>query len=284
MDSVWSGQRCPRARRAFVHTSRLMIGLERGATVGLIILHYDRGESVSAEMGRNKTNTLGHTTGLLMSVELDHVFICCDIGAPEAALLVKGGLREGSSNTHPGQGTANRRFSFANAYLELLWVSDPAEAQTEAVLPTGLWEHWSRRSSGPCPFGLVFRPGADSVAEAPFPTWSYGPAYLPSGFSIEVGRDTALSEPQLFYLPFARRRDPSGREPTAHAAGIDRITRVSVSTLSQDEPSETLLLALAPGLFTIRRGPAYLLELGFDGKRGASLDLRPDLPLLFTPR
>jgi len=218
-----------------------------------------------------------------MSAELDHVFVCCDVGAPEAALLAERGLREGSSNTHPGQGTANRRFSFANAYLELLWVSDPAEAQTAAVLPTGLWEHWSRRASGACPFGLVFRPRPDSVAEAPFPTWSYGPAYLPSGFSIEVGRDTALSEPQLFYLPFARRRDHSGREPTAHAAGIDRITRVSVSTPSEHEPSQTLALALAAGLFAIRRGPAYLLELGFDGKGTAPIDLRPDLPLLFNP-
>jgi hypothetical protein len=28
---------------------------------------------------------------------------------------------EDSSNTHPGQGTANRQFFFNNAYLELLW-------------------------------------------------------------------------------------------------------------------------------------------------------------------
>jgi hypothetical protein len=44
--------------------------------------------------------------------------------------MVKFGLLEGSSNAHPGQGTANRRFFFDNFMLELLWVTNPAEART----------------------------------------------------------------------------------------------------------------------------------------------------------
>ena len=65
-------------------------------------------------------------------MELDHVFVMCDVGAPEAAALHALGLREGSPNTHPGQGTACRRFFFGNAYLELVWVTDAAEAQAPA--------------------------------------------------------------------------------------------------------------------------------------------------------
>ncbi len=160
-----------------------------------------------------------------MNVELDHVFIFCKEGAPEAALLVERGLLEGSPNTHPGQGTANRRFFFANAYLELLWVSDQAEAQREDVLPTQLWERWSCRTEGACPFGIVFRPRSDSTGETPFSSWSYRPAYLPTGLSIEVGRELMITEPQLFFLPFARHREPTGREPTAHPAGIERPSR-----------------------------------------------------------
>jgi hypothetical protein len=57
-----------------------------------------------------------------MSVELDHIFICTEVGVPEADQLVTFGLTEGSSNLHLGQGTANRRFFFYNAMLELLWV------------------------------------------------------------------------------------------------------------------------------------------------------------------
>jgi hypothetical protein len=45
-------------------------------------------------------------------LELDHVFVCREMGAPEADRLVGFGLSEGRSWTHPGQGTANRCFFF----------------------------------------------------------------------------------------------------------------------------------------------------------------------------
>jgi hypothetical protein len=43
-----------------------------------------------------------------------------DRWAPEAERIAAFGLCEGPSNVHPGQGTANRRFFFRNAMLELL--------------------------------------------------------------------------------------------------------------------------------------------------------------------
>jgi len=66
-----------------------------------------------------------------MAFELDHVFIRVSRGAPEAEHLVQFGLREGQPNIHPGQGTANRRFFFINAMLELLWVEDARVAQSD---------------------------------------------------------------------------------------------------------------------------------------------------------
>jgi hypothetical protein len=58
--------------------------------------------------------------------ELDHIYCLCPAEAEVAArALARIGLTEGSRNSHPGQGTACRRFFFENAYLELLWVSDP---------------------------------------------------------------------------------------------------------------------------------------------------------------
>jgi len=50
-----------------------------------------------------------------LSFAIDHVFVMCSPGAPEAAALIRAGLTEGSANTHPGQGTANRRFFFRDA-------------------------------------------------------------------------------------------------------------------------------------------------------------------------
>ena len=47
-------------------------------------------------------------------MELDHIFICTEKEAPQGDLLKEFGLVEGSSNIHPGQGTANRRFFFKN--------------------------------------------------------------------------------------------------------------------------------------------------------------------------
>src|SRR5260221_1639892 len=79
------------------------------------------------------------------TVELDHIFICTSVGAPEAARLAALGLTEGGGNSHTGQGTANRRFFFHNAYLELLWVHDAAEAKSEPSRRTRLWDRWSGR-------------------------------------------------------------------------------------------------------------------------------------------
>jgi hypothetical protein len=75
-----------------------------------------------------------------MQIELDHLFVCTALGAPEAEKLVQFGLHEGPPNQHPGQGTACRRFSFANAMIELFWVSEAREAQSESTRRTLLWE------------------------------------------------------------------------------------------------------------------------------------------------
>ena len=64
---------------------------------------------------------------------MDHLFVCTAPGAPEAEELIQFGLHEGPSNQHPGQGTACRRFAFANAMIELFWVSDEAEAQSQSA-------------------------------------------------------------------------------------------------------------------------------------------------------
>jgi hypothetical protein len=101
-----------------------------------------------------------------MAFTIDHVFVMCSAGAPEAGALVRAGLVEGSANTHPGQGTANRRFFFDNMYLELLFVSDAEEAQREPVSRTRLWDRWSRRAAGACPFDYVMTLAFDGAAHS----------------------------------------------------------------------------------------------------------------------
>src|SRR5215831_2907088 len=92
-----------------------------------------------------------------MRIELDHLFVCTAPGAPEAEKLVQFGLHEGPSNQHPGQGTANRRFFFANAMIELIWVSDAREAQSQNTRRTLLWERSVGREDSASPFGICLR-------------------------------------------------------------------------------------------------------------------------------
>ena len=49
----------------------------------------------------------------MATFELDHLLVWVDVGGPEAERLAAFGLTEGAPNTHPGQGTACRRFFFS---------------------------------------------------------------------------------------------------------------------------------------------------------------------------
>jgi Glyoxalase-like domain len=217
-----------------------------------------------------------------VETELDHVFVMCGANAPEASALSSLGLKEGSSNTHPGQGTACRRYFFRNAYLELLWVCDPAEAQNELTSRTRLWERWSARQEGACPFGLVLRPSSDdATARPPFPTWSYTPAYLPTGFAIETALDTPLTEPEFFFVGFRRGGAQVEGEPIQHAIAVEQITGLRIGTPAAGPCSGAARWAESIGLLWFEASDDYVLNVTFDdGIKGRQADLRPGLPLV----
>jgi hypothetical protein len=218
------------------------------------------------------------------NLEIDHVFICCAPGAPEAEALLRLGLKEGTPNTHPGQGTACRRFFFDDAYLELFWVTDPWEAQSEPVRPTRLFERWTRRNDDACPFAIVLRPAAGSEsASPPFATWAYRPSYMPTGLSIEVASDTPLAGPELFYLGFQRGRPRARQEPTDHAPPLGALTGVTLWRPADGDSAAARSLEAA-GLVAFRDSDEYLLELLFEGAGPGRADLRPGLPLVLSWR
>ena len=113
-----------------------------------------------------------------MALHLHHAFVFTAVGAPEAEGLLNAGLVEGSPNTHPGQGTANRRIFFERGFLELFWVHDEHEAQSPLTAPTKLWDRWAGRGRTANPFGICLS-SADGVdSNLPFPTWAYRPKLL----------------------------------------------------------------------------------------------------------
>jgi hypothetical protein len=215
--------------------------------------------------------------------ELDHVILFCDNGAPEADALKERGLHEGPANSHPGQGTSNRRFFFPNAYLEMVWVDNPIEAQSDAVRPTRLWDRWTRRHDGACPFGLVFRPGGRREVEG-IQSWTYTPRYFPKGFTIQVAKDIPENEPLLFYLPFARPALVEDvRSPSAHHAQVGAIVSATLHLPETATLSPSLQALVAAGIVAVEPSREYLLDLFHVGGSKEFVDMRPELALRFRP-
>lgn len=214
-----------------------------------------------------------------MRIELDHLFICTAPGAPEAEELVRFGLREGPPNQHPGQGTANRRFAFVNAMIELLWVSDVQEAQGEYSRHTLLWERWSGREGKASPFGICLRPVDSQNTESPFPAWEYRPSYLPVPLVMHIGK-AGVEEPMWVYLSFMRRIDRE-HQFVEHPIGIREITSLTLTTpvLLRSTAAERIVES---GILSVQKGPNSILEIQFDGNlRNQVADFRPHLPLVF---
>lgn len=206
---------------------------------------------------------------------LDHVFVFCRPGAPEAAALEAAGLRAGVRRQHPGQGTANVCFGFRDAYLELIWVADEEAVGSAAVQPLALAERARWRSSATSPFGICVRPVADLHAMPPFPCFDYAPGYLPAGSTpIRIAANArGAAEPLLFAL--ARPYTPLD---VPHVLAHARVTRAAFTVPGLDVASPLGALRMA-GL-SCADGTAHGLDLEFDsGHAGRQLDLLPGLPL-----
>ncbi|MCZ7598845.1 MAG: VOC family protein [Gammaproteobacteria bacterium] len=212
-------------------------------------------------------------------MELDHLFIAVARGAPEAELLGEFGLEEGSGNRHRGQGTANRRFFFHNTMLELLWIECEEDARAAPADLLALAERCATPRRCASPFGVCLRPTANGP-RPDFATRPYRPAYLPSGWSIEIADPAPVDEPLLFFIDFSSRPDRERREPLDHRAGLREITAVTLQGPSH--ASAGLRAVERAGLVSTATGAEHVLEIGFDGElRGRRRDFRPRLPLVF---
>ena len=210
-----------------------------------------------------------------MAARLHHAFILTAETAPEAERLIDIGLVEGPSNTHPGQGTANRRFFFEDFYLELAYFTDSDEARTG---PGSVIRSLARfESDNGSPFGLVFK--ADETEDiAAIPGFPYQPLYFDEGQHFIIGDNAdVLAEPTCVLAP---PNLPNRPPQTLSDAPYDKLTalrlRIPVQTMSP-----TLVAANAIDRVDIEPGGPNLMTIEFgSGRLGKSFDLRPDLPLV----
>ncbi|HEY5137742.1 MAG TPA: hypothetical protein VIJ25_00270 [Methylococcales bacterium] len=214
-------------------------------------------------------------------MEVDHLFICTEKYAVAGDLLVRSGFAEGSSNTHPGQGTANRRFFFQNLMLELLWATNLDEITSPKTMPLRLYERCVTRSLETCPFGLVLRPTFETSDDAPFPTWAYCPDYLPNPLKMQVGANTPLSEPNILYFGFARGRGIAATEETTnHKLGVGRVTKLDIQIRQSEEFSRVVQMVNKIENVKIEKGDKYFMMLEFDNhEKGSIVNFEPHLPL-----
>ena len=209
-----------------------------------------------------------------MALSLHHVFVLTSPDAPGADALVELGMVEGSRNTHPGQGTANRRFFFDDLYLEFVFFTDVEEARHG---PGRVIRSLDRfESPDGSPFGLIFR--AETGADlAMFPSFPYQPKYFEDGTYFSIGDNAdRLDEPSCIVLPVILPPAP-GSEPRS-TAPFANVTQVRVS-LPARTPSDVLAGIEDVDRLTLVTGEPHLMEITF-GAGEHEKDLRPDLPLI----
>lgn len=215
-------------------------------------------------------------------VELDHIFICVDDGAPEGDALVERGWSEGAPNIHVELGTANRRFYAHNFMLELLYVRDAAVLQNPDAALLGLYERLTTRAGSP--FGVCLRCEAPDEP-LPFDTVPRKFAFLPDHVTARIPVDAQdPATPATFCLSgIARPELYPAAPPLDHEFGGRYLTR-SRLTLPAPGAGRSLAGAAGAGHIELAAGPESLLELWFDDGDTPTDFTRRGLPLVVYSR
>ncbi len=210
-----------------------------------------------------------------MTIRLHHCFVLTTPKAPQADPFLDLGLKEGPSNIHPGQGTANRRFFFSNTMVEFLYVRDANEASNGRGSRLQLLDRLTEPKASP--FGLVVSTSIE-LEDEPFPGWRYCPGYLPYGQCFHVGENSSLlEEPLCICTP-----------PNFHLVETQLQSSNFFMTLTElrvsvpvTQPSQTLRAISDCEGVSLRLNEPHRLELVFNGgEKGQFKNMAPQLPIV----
>jgi len=208
-----------------------------------------------------------------MSLELDHAFILVEPHAKIADLLLEFGLEEGFRRDHPGQGTSNRRFTFANGMLEFLWLRDAQEAEQGPGKGLQFDKRFDNQEASP--FGLVLN-RTKTLIDMPFDGWTYQPDYFKTPMAFHVATNSSiLSEPLCIYVPFM-----APPERPVDNGQFRTITQVTIHTPNA-KSSQVLKSANKADRLCFVASEQHLMELTLDNHNSdKSKDFRPYIPLI----
>ena len=212
-----------------------------------------------------------------VTLRLHHCFILAKPGAAEADRIAAIGLIEGPANRHPGQGTANRRFFFADHTLELLFLQDEAEARNGPARRLRLAQRQANEQASP--FGLVFESMNDGSSPA-ISGWPYRASYLAPEQHFLVGHNSEqLAEPLCICMPVGL-RSPALKPAEVNSEFELGEIRISLPTISG---SATLTQLASCDRLSLQFGQPHLLEIRLHHRRQSwEYDLRPGLPLILS--
>jgi len=205
-----------------------------------------------------------------VTLKLDHIFILTQPNAPIAEKLRAHSFVEGTSNTHPGQGTENRRFFFEGFTLEWLFITDKTEALNGAGRDLRFQQRYTEATASP--FGLVVR----TDSEVDFPHWLYWPDYFNGRLSFAVGNNSNnLQEPLCICMPNL----PKSEIPANLCNSNSQLTGVDLFS-PPHPPSEVAQHFSNIAKVRWHSNQAHKLILTFnDGAAGKTLDLTDEAKL-----
>jgi hypothetical protein len=196
-------------------------------------------------------------------MEIDHIFIFSSNKGQEVDCLIDFGFCEGSSRTHPGQGTVNRKIYFENFFLEIVWVHNESEVKSANVLKTKLWERSNFLTNGHSRFGLGFvnTPDTEELFENSI---KYQPDYFSKGSQFDI-----ITNEENYNLPWAFRiphvtQNKKAPEPIDHKNGIKKLTKATFDLKAKEIENRFTTIVEKHSNVRFSPGLKNLMTLEFD--------------------
>jgi len=234
----------------------------------------------------------------LSKIAVDHIFFLIDI--KDTGVLNKleaAGLTAATKwqTPHAGQGTTGNFFFFLNTYIEILVLTDTAEASNN----TQNFGHNinTRMKDGHSKMGIGLRQIPFKKDSIPFTTQVYKQKWMGAASLYMATANTNLPQPIIFLEPpsFANMvveklsdldkydaANPEIKTYRQHAAGMEKLTSIEIYTTDKKSNRGGHLNYLAQlNHITIKKAKLNFAVLVFDNSRqGKTIDFKKELGLI----
>jgi hypothetical protein len=225
-------------------------------------------------------------------LQLDHIFIWVYKDAPEIEFFKKAGFTSIISGEHKGQGTAGKYIFFLNFYIELLYISDQAEALNNLDNFGCNYikrSQWCQNKSSFLGIGLKMSPFDQK--NIPFTYKEYKSVWMRDKALLMATNNQNLNDPLVFVLypnmefpnynsieELVNDDKPNDfKENHIHKNGIKTLTSYKIVTTSTSEIVENI----SKNGINIEKGDVEKLELTFDNNiNNREIDLNPNFPIV----